>query len=101
MTTPTLALLLQGFFTERLGRQRQASPQTIAAYRDTIKLLLLFAARESKKGPSALTIEDLDARTVGAVLDHLHTDWHNSTTTRNARLAAIHSLYRYALPLLP
>ena len=101
MTAPTLTSLLQGFFTERLVRQLQASPETISAYRDTIKLLLLFAAQTTKKAPSRLTIDDLDAVTVGAFLDHLDTQRRNSTATRNARLAAIHSLYRYALPLIP
>lgn len=101
MTTATLASLLQGFFTERLGRQLHASAQTVAAYRDTIKLLLIFTAEKKAKPPSRLTLEDLDAVTVGAFLDHLDTERRNSTTTRNARLAAIHSLYRYALPLVP
>lgn len=101
MTTPTLAMLLQGFFTERLGRQLHASAQTVAAYRDTIKLLLIFAAEKKGKTPSRITLDDLDAVTVGAFLVHLDTERHNSTTTRNARLAAIHSLYRYALPLIP
>ncbi len=101
MSEPTLTFLLQGFFTQRLVRQLQASPQTVSAYRDTIKLLLLFAAQKTKKPPSHLTIDDLDANTVGAFLDHLDTERHNSTATRNARLAAIHSLYRYALPLIP
>jgi len=101
VTAPTLTSLIQGFFTERLARQRQASPQTISAYRDTIKLLLLFAAQLKKKEPSRLTLDDLDAATVGAFLDHLDTERHNSTATRNARLAAIHSLYRYVLPLIP
>ena len=101
MTAPTLPSLLQGFFTERLVRQLQASPQTITAYRDTIKLLLLFAAQTTKKAPARLTIDDLDAVMVGAFLDHLDTERGNSTATRNARLAAIHSLYRYALPLIP
>ena len=52
MTAPTVTSLLQGFFTERLARQLQASPQTVSAYRDTIKLLLLFAAHKTKKAPS-------------------------------------------------
>jgi len=93
--------LLQGFFTDRLARQLQASPATVAAYRDTIRLWLLFASRETKKAPARLTIDDLDAATVGAFLDHLDDERHNSTATRNARLAAIHSFYRYALPLIP
>jgi integrase/recombinase XerD len=101
MTAPTVTSLLQGFFTERLVRQLQASPQTISAYRDTMKLLLFFAAEKSRKSPSQLTIDDLDAVTVGAFLAHLDTQRRNSTATRNARLAAIHSFYRYALPLIP
>jgi integrase/recombinase XerD len=101
MTAPTVTSLLQGFFTERLVRQLRASPQTISAYRDTIRLLLLFAAQKAMKPPSGLTIDDLDAVTVGAFLDHLNDERHNSTATRNARLAAIHSFYRYALPLIP
>lgn len=101
MTTPTMTSLLQGFFTERLVRQLQASPQTISAYRDTIKLLLVFAAQKTKKAPSRLTIDDLDAVTVGAFLGYLDNERHNGTATRNARLAAIHSFYRYALPLIP
>lgn len=101
MTEPTMTSLLQGFFTERLARHLQASPQTISAYRDTIKLLLLFAARTTKMPPSRLTFDEVDARMVGAFLDHLDNERHNSTATRNARLAAIHSFYRYALPLIP
>jgi site-specific recombinase XerD len=101
MTMPTVTFLLQGFFTERLVRQLQASPQTVSAYRDTIKLLLMFAAQNTKKAPSRLTIDDLDAVTVGAFLHYLDDQRHNSTATRNARLAAIHSFYRYALPLIP
>jgi integrase/recombinase XerD len=101
MTMPTVTSLLQGFFTERLVRQLQASPQTVSAYRDTIKLLLIFAAQNTKKAPSRLTIDDLDVVTVGAFLHYLDNQRHNSTATRNARLAAIHSFYRYALPLIP
>src|SRR6516162_3419341 len=101
MNVPTVTSLLQGFFTERLVRQLQASPQTVSAYRDTMKLLLVFAAQETKKAPSRLTIDDLDAVTVGAFLNHLDNERHNSTATRNARLAAIHSFYRYVLPLIP
>lgn len=101
MTTVTLPQLLQGFFTERLRRQVQASPQTIAAYRDTIRLLLLFIANRTGKAPSRIELDDLNAVTVGEFLNHLDTDRRNSTATRNARLAAIHSLYHYALPLIP
>jgi integrase/recombinase XerD len=92
----TLAPTLQAFFTDRLARQRQASPHTIAAYRDAIKLLLTFAAQQTGKAPSRLDIADLDAPLIGAFLNQLETGRGNSTRTRNARLAAIHSLFRYA-----
>jgi integrase/recombinase XerD len=92
----TLAPTLQAFFTDRLARQRQASPHTIAAYRDAIKLLLAFAAGQTGKPPSRLDIADLDAPLIGAFLNQLETGRGNSVRTRNARLAAIHSLFRYA-----
>jgi site-specific recombinase XerD len=91
-----LAPTLQAFFTERLAGQRQASPHTIAAYRDTLRLLLRFAAEQTAKQPSALDIDDLDAPLIGAFLDHLEHERHNSVRTRNTRLAAIRSLFRYA-----
>jgi integrase/recombinase XerD len=87
---------VQAFFTERLIGQRQASPHTIAAYRDTVRLLLAFTAEHHATTPDRLDFADLSAPTISAFLDHLHTDRHNSTATRNARLAAIHSLFRYA-----
>jgi len=91
-----LAPLLQGFFSDRLLRQRQASPHTIAAYRDSITLLLGFVQQRSGRQPATLSITDLDAPTIAAFLTHLETDRGNTTSTRNARLAAIHSLFRYA-----
>ena len=91
-----LAPTLQAFFTDRLIRQRQASPQTIAAYRDTLRLLLAFAADRTGNAPSRLDLGDLDAPLVGAFLDHLEHDRGNGVRTRNARLAAIRSLFRYA-----
>jgi site-specific recombinase XerD len=94
--TPNLARLLQGFFTDRLVRQRQASAHTIAAYRDTFCLLLGFAKQRLNKEPAALALEDLDAAMVSAFLDHLEKDRGNSARSRNARLAAIHSFFRYA-----
>jgi integrase/recombinase XerD len=92
----TLAPTLQAFFTDRLARQRLASGHTIAAYRDAVKLLLAFAAEQTSKPPSRLDIADLDAPLIGAFLNQLETSRGNSTRTRNARLAAIHSLFRYA-----
>ncbi len=91
-----LAPTLQAFFTDRLISERQASPHTIAAYRDTLRLLLTFAAKRTAKQPSALDIDDLDAPLIGAFLDHLEHERQNSVRTRNARLAAIRSLFRYA-----
>src|SRR5439155_19864279 len=92
----TLAPTLQAFFTDRLARQRQASPHTIAAYRDAIKLLLTFAAQQTGKPPSRLDIADLDAPLIAASPHHLATRRANSTRTRHAPLAAIHSPCRYA-----
>jgi site-specific recombinase XerD len=90
-----LAPIMQGFFTEALA-QRRASAHTVAAYRDTFRLLLRHAQRELGKPPSALQITDIDAGFVGGFLEHLETDRGNTVTTRNARLAAIHSLFRHA-----
>lgn len=97
----TLAPTLQAFFTDRLARQRQASGHTIAAYRDACKLLLAFAAQHTGKAPSHLEIADLDAALVGAFLDHLEHERGNGVRTRNARLAAVHSLFRFAALLHP
>lgn len=91
-----LAPTLQAFFTERLLAQRRASPHTIAAYRDAFCLLLGFVEDEVGKPPAKLDLEDLDAPLIGAFLDHLERDRGNGVRTRNARLAAIHSLYRFA-----
>jgi site-specific recombinase XerD len=91
-----LAPTLQAFFTDRLIGERRASPHTIAAYRDTLKLLLAFAATRAGRQPCKLDIGDLDAPLIAAFLDHLERERGNSVRTRNARLAAIHSLFRYA-----
>jgi integrase/recombinase XerD len=91
-----LAPTLQTFFTDYLIRQRKASPHTIAAYRDAVRLLLGFTAERTGKQPHQLDIADLDASLIVAFLDHLEHDRHNTIRTRNARLAAIHSLYHYA-----
>lgn len=91
-----LAPTLQAFFTDRLLRQRYASPRTMAAYRDTFRLLLGFVRCQTGKAPSTLDWDDLDVPTISAFLDHLETDRRNSPRTRNARLAAIRSLFRYA-----
>jgi integrase/recombinase XerD len=91
-----LAPTLEAFFTERLLHQRRASSHTIAAYRDSFRLLLGFAHRHTGTPPCQLAIDDLDAPLIGAFLDHLETERGNGVRTRNARLAAIHSLFHYA-----
>lgn len=91
-----LAPTLQAFFIDYLLRQRQASPHTIVAYRDAIRLLLQFTAERTGKQPHQLDIADLDAPLMVAFLEHLEHERHNTIRTRNARLAAIHSLYHYA-----
>lgn len=91
-----LAPTLQAFFTDRLIRERHASPETVAAYRDTWRLLLNYVAARSGKAPCDLDFDQLDALTISAFLDHLETERHNSVRTRNARLAAIRSLFHYA-----
>ena len=91
-----LAPVLQTFFTERLIAQRQVSGHTVAAYRDTFRLLLAFAQDRTGTAPCNLRLDDLDAALIGAFLEHLRHDRANSTRTRNTRLSAIHSLFRYA-----
>jgi len=91
-----LAPTLQAFFTDRLLTQRNASPRTIAAYRDTFRLLLSFAQAQAGTPASRLDFADLDAPMIGAFLIHLEQDRGNCPRTRNARLAAIHSFFRYA-----
>ena len=90
-----LAPALQAYFTERLINQRAASPNTIAAYRTTFRLLLTFAAQRTATAPSKLDLDALDANLISAFLDHLERVRGNSPATRNNRLAAIHSLFGY------
>jgi integrase/recombinase XerD len=91
-----LAPSLEAFFTERLMHQRHASPNTVAAYRDAWRLLLGFASQRIGKHPSQLDVADLDAPLIGEFLEHLETERHNSARTRNARLAAVRSFFRFA-----
>lgn len=91
-----LPRLLEGFFTERLMHQRQASPHTITSYRDTFSLLLRFVQEQTNKAPSTLSLQDLDAPVVGAFLEHLEKGRGNSARTRNTRLAAVHAFFAYA-----
>ena len=92
----TLAPTLQAFFTDRLVRQRQASPHTVAAYRDALRLLVRFSTERLTTEASKLDIGDLDASRISAFLDSSEHDRGNSIRTRNARLVAIRSLFRYA-----
>ncbi len=91
-----LAPTLEAFFTERLLGQRGASPNTVAAYRDTFRLLLAFAVERTHKPACNLDLGDLDGPLVGAFLDYLEHGRHNDVRTRNTRLAAIHSFFGYA-----
>jgi site-specific recombinase XerD len=91
-----LALTLQAFFTDRLASQRHASANTVAAYRDAWRLLLRYAQDRTGKQPRQLDLADLDAPFVAGFLDHLEQERGNSVRTRNARLAAIRSFFRYA-----
>jgi site-specific recombinase XerD len=96
-----LAPLLEAFFTERLIRQRRASPHTVLAYRDTFRLLLGFVHAQTGTLPFQLDLRDLDAAMLGAFLDHLEHGRGNAVATRNARLAAVHSFFRFAAPRAP
>lgn len=91
-----LAPTLQAWFTDHLIGQRDASPNTIAAYRDCLRLLVCFAHQRHGVTPARLDVAHLDDRTIAAFLDMLEHDRHVAVSTRNARLAAIHSLFTYA-----
>lgn len=93
--------LLEAFFTDRLCKQTRASHHTVSAYRDTFRLLLIFIQQRRGKAPSGLLLNDLDATTIGAFLEHLEAERGNSVRTRNARLAAVHSFFRYVATLEP
>ena len=94
-STSTFPSLVQLFFTDRLRTQVGASPHTIAAYRDTFRLLLRFASKQLRRAPSQLRTEDIDAPFLGKFLEHLERTRGNSARTRNNRLAALHAFFRY------
>ena len=96
MADPTFATLLEGFFTERLMRQRRASPHTIASYRDTFRLLLGFVRQHLSKEPSQLALDDINVQLITAFLNDLEDRRGITPRTRNLRLTAIHSFFRYA-----
>ena len=93
---PTLPVLLERWFTDRLMRQQRVSPNTIASYRDSFRLLLAFAQKQLGKAPSSLNLEDIDARLVSAFLDDLEARRSTSVRTRNLRLTAIRSFFQFA-----
>jgi len=95
MNTPTLPTYIQRFFTDRLATQLRASTNTVASYRDTFRLLLRYAADQLKKSPTNLAIEDIDADLVGKFLSYVEMTRGNSVRSRNTRMSAIRSFYRY------
>lgn len=95
MTASTLPALLQRFFTERLCTQMDASANTIAGYRDTFRLFLRFASEQRGKAPTQLRIEELDADLIADFLTHVETERRNGARSRNTRLAAIRSFFRF------
>jgi integrase/recombinase XerD len=95
MTATTFPTLLQRFFTDRLCTQMEASRHTIAGYRDTFRLLIRFASAQCGKPPTRLGIEDLDADLIANFLVHVETTRGNAARSRNTRLAAIRSFFRY------
>lgn len=95
MTTATLQALVQQFFTDRLCTQMEASTNTIASYRDTFRLLLRFGSERTGRAPTKLKIEDLDSELVGDFLAHVESERRNSARSRNTRLAAIRSFFRF------
>lgn len=95
MTAMTFPALLQRFFTDRLCTQMEASHHTIAGYRDTFRLLIRFASAQCGKTPSKLGIEDLDTDLIANFLVHVEMTRGNAARSRNTRLAAIRSFFRY------
>ena len=95
-TDVNVATLIERYFTERLRRQRDVSANTIASYRDTFRLLFTFAQARLRKPPSALALDDLDAPFIGTFLIDLETKRGASAKTRNLRLTAIRSFFRFA-----
>jgi site-specific recombinase XerD len=100
-TTTSLAPLLERFFTQRLMQQRKASPHTIRSYRDSFRQFLTFAQQRLHRPPSRLNIEQIDAPLVAAFLEELEKQRSLTVRSRNLRLTAIHSFFRYAVFELP
>lgn len=92
---PSIAPLLQGLFTTRLMQQKQVSPHTISSYRDTFRFLLKFLSRKLRRPPSHICLEHIDAKTITAFLRDLEKERNIGALTRNLRLSAIRSFFRY------
>jgi integrase/recombinase XerD len=95
------AALIQRFFTERLLQQKNASPRTVTAYRDTFRLLFHYAERALCKSPAELTLQDFNANLVLNFLVHLESERRNSIRSRNARLAALRAFAHYVARQCP
>src|SRR6516225_5094472 len=93
--TQLIGPLLEGFFLEHLLAHKRVSPRTISSYRDTLHLLLLFVRDRTHTEPSSLRIDALDVSIILSFLDHLEIERHNCARSRNTRLAAIHSFFRW------
>jgi site-specific recombinase XerD len=100
-TEPSFPVLLQQFFTQRLMQQKKVSPHTLCSYRDTFRLLLRFANKKLHTTPEQLSIEQIDAPMVTAFLNDLENSRGVSARTRNLRLTAIRSFFRFASYELP
>ena len=94
--SPSLASLVQEFFTDYMVQQRALSPRTVASYRDTFVLLLRFAEKQLGKAPVSVQLSDINAKFLAAFLDHLEGERHNSARSRNIRLAAVRSFLKFA-----
>ena len=95
MIAMTLSALVQKFFTDKLYTQMEASPHTITSYRDTFRLLLKFTGEKMGKAPTRLSVNDLDTEMIGLFLDDIETTRKNAARSRNTRLAAIRSFFRF------
>jgi integrase/recombinase XerD len=101
MTEPSFATLVQEFFLKRLINQKNASSHTVAAYKDTFRLLMRYLSKQTGKTPSSLSLGDINAPLILSFLDHLEVDRNNSASSRNTRFAAIRSFLRYCSYLVP
>src|SRR6266536_3049803 len=101
MAKTDIATPIRGFFEQHLLSQRGLSSHTVLAYRDTLKLFLEFVCKKRRKSCTGLSLEDLNADTVRAFMEHLERVRKNSVTTRNLRLAAIHAFFNYLASIDP